>query len=298
MTISNILLIILLILFASYVLIALVIGRYLSYHDIFLPRKHPDSSIALQGYDYRDVQFSGVDGISLKGWFIKSKDNPTNKTVFVIPGWTRTRSRYLSQIKFFADSGFHVFTYDQRSHGASDTGRITFGPEEGKDLLAATDYAKSLDNVNAEKLAAIGFSLGASAAIYAGVTHVFKALVLEGIFADSYDIGEEILVQKFGQPLAKIIGYGFFWVGTMLWTLGRYRHSHPVEFISKVSPTPVMIIRGENDKRTPAQSAQLMISAVREPKVIWIHKGGHTQAYNQYPQEYKEKVLSFLNTYL
>ena len=281
-----------------YLLTVLIIGRYLAYHDMFVPRKKPDGSIELQGYDYRDVQFRGVEGIALKGWFIKSRDNPTNKTLFVIPGWTRTRSRYLAQIKFFVNSGFHVFTYDQRSHGSSDTARITFGPKEGEDLLAATDYAKSLEDVNAEKLAAVGFSLGASAAIYAGTAHVFRALVLEGVFADSYDIGEEILIRRFGQPLAKIIGYGIFWVGTMLWTLGKYRHSHPVEFISRVSPTPVMIIRGQGDVRAPEKSAQLILDVAKEPKTIWVHKGGHTQAYNQYPQEYKEKVLGFLNTYL
>jgi uncharacterized protein len=295
---ANILGVTLLVILTSYLLIALIIGRFLAYHDLFLRRKQPDGAIELKGYDYIDVVFQGADQITLKGWFIKSKGNQANKTLFLIPGWTRTRSRYLSQIKFFVDAGFHVFTYDQRSHGASGTGRISYGPKEGADLLAAIDYAKSLENVNVEKLGAIGFSLGASAAIYAGVTQVFKALVLEGVFADSYDVGEEILIRRFGRNMARIIGYGFFWVGTMIWTLGQYRHARPVEFIAKVSPTPVMIIRGTDDERAPSHSAQLILEAVKQPSEIWIHKSGHTQAYTRYPKEYRQRVLDFLNTYL
>lgn len=124
-----------------YLVVMLAIGRFLTYHDMFWPRPKPDGLQLLKGYDYDDIRFQSSDNLILRGWFLRSKDNPTNKTLFVIPGWTRTRARYLPQIKFFIDSGFHVFTYGQRSHSASDTGLVTYGPKEGADLLAAVEYA-------------------------------------------------------------------------------------------------------------------------------------------------------------
>jgi dipeptidyl aminopeptidase/acylaminoacyl peptidase len=148
----------------TYLLVTLIIGRYLLYQDIF-PRRIPNGKTELVGYEYEDIEFKGFDGITLRGWFIKSSKNLSNKTIFLLPGWTRVRSKYINQIKFFVDSGFHVFTYDQRSHGASDTGLETYGPDEAKDLLEAIKYAGTFDYFDRNKIAAVGFSLGAFAII-------------------------------------------------------------------------------------------------------------------------------------
>lgn len=282
----------------AYLLAMLAVGRFLTYHDMFKPRPHPDGSVELEGYEYQDIEFRSPDGLTLRGWFVKSQVNPTDKTLFVIPGWLRTRTRIVPQIKFFVDSGYHVFTYDQRSHGASDTGFMTYGPKEGEDLLAAVDYAKTLDHVNAEKLAAVGFSLGAVATIYAAEKQVFKAVVLEGVFSSSYDMGEALLNKRVGERLTRFFGYAFFWVGTAIWSLGKFEHSHPVEHIGKVSPTPKLIIRGKNDERVPVRSAKQMLDAASEPKEIWIHGSGHTAAYNSYPEEYEKRVLGFLDSHV
>jgi len=276
----------------------LIIGRYLTYLDLFLPRKKPNGKIELTEYAYEDIEFQSPDDLTLRGWFIRSKNNPENKTLFIVPGWTRTRSRYLHQIKFFVDNGYHVFTYDQRSHGASDTGRITFGPNEGRDLITAVQYATDKLGINRNKIGAVGFSLGAISIIYAAKTQLFKAVVLEGVFSNSYDMGEAILLSKVGKKLTKFIGYAFFWVGAMVWTLGKYKHTSPVDHIGQVSPTPILLIRGNNDQTVPAYSAEKMINALREPKEIWVHDSGHTWAFDAYPTEYKKRVLGFINKYV
>jgi len=138
---------------SGYLLIVVIVGRYLLYQDIF-PRKISNGQTELVGYDYKDIEFIGFNVETLRGWFIRSPNNLSNKTIFLLPGWTRVRSEYIEQIKFFVDSGFHVFTYDQRSHGASDTCQETFGPNEAKDLLEAVKYAVSVPKmVGGEKRA-------------------------------------------------------------------------------------------------------------------------------------------------
>jgi dipeptidyl aminopeptidase/acylaminoacyl peptidase len=280
-----------------YILATLVIGRYLLYQDI-LPRKIPNGKTELAGYDYKDIEFKGFDGITLRGWYIKSPNNPSNKIIFLLPGWTRVRSKYLDQIKFFVDSGFHVFTYDQRSHGASDTGLETYGPDEAKDLLEAIKYAGAFDSFDKDKIVAVGFSLGAFAIIYAAGNQAFKAVVLEGVASNSYDVGFELLASKFGKVFANIIGNGVFKVGSFVWTLGKFRHSSPIDYVGGISPTPVMIIRGENDERVPSKSFMKFMEKVKEPKEYWVHDGYHTSAYMQHPDEYSKKVVGFLDKYL
>jgi len=161
--------------------------------------------------------------------------------------------------------------------------------------LAAIEFSKSIKDINQDKLAAVGFSLGAIAILYASKHQQFKALVLEGLFANSYDLGEEMLNKKIGKRLAKFVGYAIFWIGSMIWSLGKFRHSRPMDHIAQVSPTPMMIIRGKNDERVPEISFNKLLLAAGDPMELWLHDGLHTKAFNQYPDEYKQRVLKFLN---
>lgn len=277
-----------------YLLVVLVVGRALIFNDVF-PRIRPNGVSDLKGYNYTCIDFQGYDGTRLKGWFIRSKNNISGKTVLLLHGWRRGRSRYIDQINFFVDSGFHVLTYDQRGHGESQTKMITFGPDEAKDIFEAIKYAKSsCEGFNEELLVAVGFSLGASACVYAARAQIFKVIILEGIFASSFDVGYEVLFRKFGKLMANIVGYGIFNFGAAIWSFGKFHHAHPADVIGDVSPTPTMIIRGESDEKVTSKSIQKLLNAIEEPYELWVHSSGHTRALNSHPYEYKKRVLSFI----
>lgn len=283
-----------------YIAVMLYVGRILAYNRFFRNKKQ--SLIAPKECNCENIEFKSPDGITLRGWFIKSNDNPSNRTLILIPGWRRTRTRLFPHIRLFAKSGFHILTYDQRSNGESDTAIMTYGPGEGRDLIGAIDYLKTRADVNLEKLGAVGFSLGSGGIIYAesmSDKKLFNAIVIEGTFADSYHVGEFMLVSRLGNFWGRLIGIAFFSVGTKIWTLGKFRHSRPADYVSKIPPTPLMIIRGENDYMIPKHSAEELIKAAEEPKEVWINpKGNHTRSIVTYPKEYKERVLTFLNKYL
>ena len=153
-----------------------------------------------------------------------------------------------------------------------------------------------------QKLGAVGFSLGSSAIIHAFSNFRvpdLKAVVLEGVFASSFHVGEKELLNRYGKILGRFIGYAFFTVGAQLCSLGRFRHSQPVKHVDKISPTPLMIIRGDNDPLVYAESAQAVIEAAKKPLEIWkTPAGGHTRAYKVYPEEYIKRVLGFLDSHV
>lgn len=275
---------------------ALLVGRMLIYNDVF-KRRAPDRG-SLIGYDVEDIEFTSPDNLTLRGWFVKSSTNPNRRTAIIVHGWQRNRARVIAHIELLVDAGFHVLAYDQRGHGASDTGVISYGSGEARDLVAAVDYLATRPEVDAGRLAALGFSVGSGCIIYAianSQRQIFRAVVLEGVFSESYDAGREMLTRRFGPIIGYLIGVAFFTVGTLLWTRGRFRHSRPIDLADKLGSTPLMIIRGQNDHMVPVKSATAFITSIPEPKVVWINEGGrHSDSYRIYPDEYRRRVIGFL----
>ena len=72
-------------------------------------------------------------------------------------------------------------------------------------------------------------------------------------------------------------------------------HGSPIEQIQNVSPIPLLIIRGKNDHMIPEDCAMALINKAKEPKEVWINEqGNHRKALQTYPEEYKIRVLGFL----
>ena len=97
----------------------------------------------------------------------------------------------------------------------------------------------------------------------------FKAIIFEGPFGNSYDVGKFLLQKVVGELFAYVIGYAIFWVGAMIWSLGKYKHSNPAKYIDKISPVPLLIIRGEKDEMVPYFSAMQIINNALPPKEVW-----------------------------
>ena len=283
-----------------YLLLLALVGRFLAYNDLF-KRKIPNETI-LENLDYENIEFSNNEGIILRGWFIKGKSNLTGRTLILLHGWHRNRERLIKHARFFAENGFNIIMYDQRSHGESDNALITFGEGEAQDILCCLEYLKTKKDINMDRLGAMGFSLGSGGLVYATASSqhkIFNAIVLEGAYANSYDTGLFMLQNKLGDFLGYIIGILFFTIGTKMMSLGKFHHSVPYKRIGLIKSCPIMVIRGENDYMVPKHSSQLLINSITTTKNIWINKEGkHTDSFVVYPNEYKKRVMEFLNSYL
>jgi pimeloyl-ACP methyl ester carboxylesterase len=137
------------------------------------------------GLAYEEVHFPARDGVRLAGWFIPAGANRRGgATITLVHGWPWNRlgssgegiwSRLLGSEPVhllrlavaLQEAGYNVLMFDLRNHGESAAAPpVTFGLHEARDLLGALEYLVSRDDVDANNLGAVGFSMGGNTLLF------------------------------------------------------------------------------------------------------------------------------------
>lgn len=139
------------------------------------------------GMEYEDVEFPARDGLRLSGWFIPAAAEGAGPrpAIVLVHGWPWNRlgeaaDNLMANVSGASpvdllrlahalhQGGYHVLMFDLRNHGQSaESNAVTFGLQESNDLLGALDYTAARDDVDAERIGVVGFSMGANTLLYA-----------------------------------------------------------------------------------------------------------------------------------
>jgi dipeptidyl aminopeptidase/acylaminoacyl peptidase len=90
----------------------------------------------------------------------------------------------------------------------------------------------------------------------------------------------------------------------ILWLAGKrvggdLEQSDPLRWVDKIAPRALFLIHGEEDPYAWVEEVRRFYEAAGEPKELWVAPGaGHRRVDELYPDEYRERVLSFFGTYL
>lgn len=298
MNIIGLLIFVVFVFIVSYVLVVIIGGWYMLFSLKGIATRPPNVNAIIK-YNHEDVEIIGDDNNKLQGWMIHSSSPKESPTVILIHGWNHTRASMISHINLFINNGYNVFAYDQRCHGASDVARMGFGETEGKDFKKVLDYLVTRDDIDVDKLVALGISLGGASIMYASPFEgKLKGIIWEGPWAFDECMTGYMAENRFGLILGVLIKSALA-LGAALWAGGKPNHGYPVKYIHKISPTPILFIRGNNDLTVPDVCAKAIIDACPEPKETWFHnEGGHRKAIQYYPEEYQKRVISFFDKYL
>ncbi len=171
-----------------------------------------------------------------------------------------------------------VLGFDFRGHGRSG-GLSTLGDREIRDLDVAVRYARELGY---RRVAAIGFSMGASIVLrYAGLVGGLDAVVSVSGPGHWYFRGTERMRRVHWAVERRA---GRLVTRTLLKTrvsAGRWDPVPvpPAEAAALISPTPLLIVHGDQDLYFPVYHAEQLHAAARDPKDLWIVPGfGHAEA--------------------
>lgn len=282
--------------------IALVIsfGLYIPYlkgynlvHPARALRQRSPADVGIQHYN--DVQFVTSGGLTLKGWYIPSKNGAV---VIFVHGHASNRNEFLEDAAFVTAAGYGALLFDLRNHGESEGNLTTLGLNEALDVKSAVAFIRAQPETAHAKIAVFAHSMGAGASILAvSETPEVNALIVESPYTsleDNISDGVRELTGLPPFPFAPLVVF-FAQHETGL----NLQSVRPVNVIGQISPRAVLFIHGEKDKLIPVKNSYALYAAAKEPKQLYtLPNVGHSGFLQAEPKVFPKTVLTFLKTYL
>jgi dipeptidyl aminopeptidase/acylaminoacyl peptidase len=246
---------------------------------------------------FSEVRFSSRDwGIAIDAWWVPAAD--PNAPVVILAhglGECKRAPSVLLPAGMLHRHGFGVLLIDLRDEGSStvDTGRMTGGAGEARDILGAWDWLRTDRGIPAARIGLFGVSLGAGAAILAMGQEPEVAATWE-------DSGYADLVQTLRyQEASRGWPPQIVDVAVVVARLrGADFTTRPVDALTKLAGRPIALIAGEADGLVPFEQAQQLIAAAAAngKATVWTLPGvGHVGAMTHDAAEYERRLVAFFD---
>jgi pimeloyl-ACP methyl ester carboxylesterase len=171
-----------------------------------------------------------------------------------------------------------VVTFDFRGHGRSG-GLSTLGDKEIEDLDVAVRYARELGY---QRVATIGFSMGGSVVLRQAALRGGVDAVVSVSGPGRWFYRGTVAMRRVHLAAEKRLGRAFtrHVLNTRIspegWPIPD--PMPPAEAAALISPTPVLIVHGDQDIYFPPDHGQQLYDAAKEPKELWLLPGfGHAE---------------------
>ena len=238
------------------------------------------------GAPYRDVESTTADGLSLKGWYIRSHNGAA---VISFPGRTSSQKR----AKLLARHGYGVLLFDRRGEGKSEGDPNIFGWQGERDIHAAVAFLQRQPDVDPRRIGGIGLSVGGEMMIEAAAeSSDLRAIVSEG--ASSRSVRDEIAN---GSGWQEVIGNSAATAATAVFT-NNLPPSSLKSLVPKISGA-TFFVYGQHGQPAERPANRAFYAAARGPKAIWEVPGsGHIGGTDAQPAEYERRITGFFDRWL
>ncbi|MDH5445497.1 MAG: lysophospholipase [Gammaproteobacteria bacterium] len=235
----------------------------------------------------RDMNFTSKDGTKLHGWFLPNQKGRSKATVLFCHGNAENITSHIEKVWWLVHYGYNVFMPEYRGYGASEGDPDLEGIHE--DIHAAIELMVSDKAMSHRNYLMYGHSLGGAiaTATLANSPHrlKFNGLIVEGSFTSYRDAARDAL--------------GNFWLTWLFqyplaWTIPD--DIRPVDEIKKISPVPVLIVHGNEDRVISAGHGKALFDAAKKPKQYWIVSGGGHSTFRS--EANRTKLLEYLDSLL
>ncbi len=269
-----------------YLLASTVLTAYRLTHPPINPQYHGTTPADVD-LPFETVEFPGRDRLRLSGWYVPGSKR---SAVVLVHGFGSRAIHMIYHATAVAIHGHGVLLFDLRAHGNSEGDTCTKGWREPQDLLGAVDYMQSRGDVDPDKIAVLGLSLGANTALQAAaLADSIRAVIAEG--------PGPLVLADHGRPdnLLRLLFFPFNWLSYALLSLmnGTRPPAGILATIGQIAPRPILLIstgRGQERRWT-----QRCYQAAAEPKELWeITKARHGGGYFARPDEYTARLGAFL----
>ena len=242
------------------------------------------------GMGAEEVVFVAEDEVELWGWYVPSRNG---SAVVLRHGSGSTATSVLLHAQVLAGHGYGVLMTDARGHGNSPGHAMDFGWFGDLDIAAAVDFLVERSDVDLERIAVVGLSMGGEEAIGAiGVDPQIAAVVAEGVSGRT-DADKDWLSEVYGwrgwvQEKLEWIQYSF----TDMLTSA----SKPETLAGSAraaAPRQILLITA-GDMPDEANAAAHIMAAGGNVSVWTVPGAGHIQGLAVAPEDWEQIVIEFL----
>lgn len=225
------------------------------------------------------IQVTTADGIQLRGWYLAPVPAPPNGErapgLIWFPGNMETIEGIAPILNGLRPPGIGLVVLDYRGYGESNG-----EPTEAavySDAEAAWDYLVGRPEIDSNRIALYGRSIGSAVALYLATRRPVRALVLDSPFSTGRDMAKE--------------HYSFFPSSLIRLGLDNIRRAREIEL-------PLMVFHGTEDRIAPIAMGRAVARAGRAEEFIEIPGAGHNDTYDMGGQMYVSRFHRFLNKHL
>jgi uncharacterized protein len=259
-------------------------------YPISLPAQYTPADFGMP--TWRAVSFEADDGVRLGGWFVPPSD-ARGAAVLFVHGIGGNREQTILQARLLAQNGYGALLFDLRACGTSEGAVASMGYWESLDVQAAFTFLAAQSEVNPQRIAIYGASMGGAAAVRA-MTQLpdARALIVESTFASLVSVvgdGVRIRTGLPASPFAELI----------VWLTGRAADANLFTVNSEADiaqiHVPLLVMHGAADMLIPVAHGERLYAAANEPKELWVvPNAGHGGLIYVDPTGFAAHVLPFL----
>jgi pimeloyl-ACP methyl ester carboxylesterase len=197
-------------------------------------------------------------GKSLFGWFSVCPEGSSVPAVLVMHGWGANAAMMSACIAPIRAAGYAVLLLDARCHGLSDDEPFTSLPRFAEDIEAGLDWLAAQPQVDRSRLAVLGHSVGAGAALLcASRSPSLRAVVSISAFAHPREVMRRYLAERHIPYFA----VGWYVLRHVQKVIGAaFNDIAPLRCIGRVC-CPVLLVHGTEDEMVPFDDARRMLDA-------------------------------------
>lgn len=257
------------------------------------PRFRGNITPDVHGLKYENIAFMTEDAVEIKGWYIENKSSKV--VIILLHGFAVDKSDLLDVALFLFNNNFSVLLFDFRAHGESGGEYCSLGYFEKLDLRAAVDFLKEKGE---RKIGVMGFSMGGMVALL----EASQNPNISAVISDCSYLSFRSAVRDFARAYYHLPEYPL--IPMAVWAAGKRLRINTKDvdlsiYVEKISPRPILIIHGREDKEIRLINGLKIYEKAKEPKELWVvDEAEHLGTYAAMGMEYEKRIIFFFNKHL
>ncbi len=261
-------------------------------HGLRAPRvahAHGPTDFVLDPGCVRELRLAGPHGRQLFAWLVmpQATQRPV-PAVVAMHGWGANAAMMWPVVPPLRAAGFAVLLLDARCHGCSDDEPFTSMPRFAEDIGAGLAWLRAQPDIDPQRLALIGHSVGAAAALlHASRQRDVCAVVSLSAFAHPREVMRRWMQEKrVPYPLL-----GWYVLRHVQRVIGAsFDDIAPLATLAQVR-CPVLLVHGRDDATVPFSDAQRLQAASDQATLLPV-AGDHDLRHTLLP--HADELVAFL----